>query len=137
MYPHGISQKIKRDVKDIMEKVKKMDLKEYRAMAAASQKKDTSSEKLQRTASKASKRQTAVEALNRLLRIEVVNASTIRLLSSPAYKTFMAERVMTKLVSKSSESIASNFNKVFFNSQFSRRAIANFYWGEDNRYHVV
>ena len=126
-------QKMKKDVKSVLEKVKKLESQEFRDAVASTSKFESSGEKLKRSAAKASQRQSAVEALNRLLRIEVIHASTIRMLSSPAYKCYMSEKIMTKLVSKTSDSITSNFNKVFFNSQYSRRAIANFYWGDDNR----
>ena len=118
-----------------MEKIKKLESREIRSgRPSTSAAAETSHEKMKRTAEKASNRQFAVEAVNRLLRIEVVNLSTIRMLSAPAYKCFMAEKIMTKIVSRTTDNIASNFNKVFFNSQFSRRAIANMYWGDDNRY---
>ena len=89
------------------------------------------------SAERAGKRQTAVESLRKLLRIEIINASTITLLTSPAYKAYMAERIMTKLVTKKSESVAAMFNRAFFMQQFTRRAIASMYWGDDNRYDFV
>ena len=124
---------MKDSVMTIDQKMRKLDTQEYRNMAsaftAAREKDEVRNESVER----AGKRQSAVDSLRKLLRIEVINASTITLLTSPAYKAYMAERIMTKLVTRKSETIAAMFNKAFFLQQFTRRAVAAMYWGEDNR----
>ena len=113
--------------------MKKVDNRDYQMMASAYTAAKDRDEVRNESADRAGKRQTAVESLRRLLRIEVINSSTIMLFTSPAYKAYMAERIMTKLVTKKSESVAAMFNRSFFMQQFTRRAIASMYWGDDNR----
>ena len=84
-------------------------------------------------AAKESNRQFKLGALKKLLKIEVINSDTQRLLKSTAYQAYIAEKVMFKIVSSTTENVAASFNKIFLHTQFSRRFIAYLYWGDDNR----
>ncbi len=84
-------------------------------------------------AERASKRQTRLVSLKKLLKIEVINKHSLKLLKSPAYQAYIAEKVMFRMGSTTTENVAANFNNYFFYTQFSKRLIANVYWGSDRR----
>lgn len=110
-----------------------MERREITAAKLASGAARGSDTKLQVAAKVAQQRHRALEALNRLLKIEVISASTIRLLSSPAYKCFMAEKILSNMMSRGSGHVAAKFNSAFFSMQFSKKLISHMYSGNDAR----
>ncbi len=85
-------------------------------------------------AAKAKGRSTKINSLKQLLKIEVINEEALRLLKSPAYQAYMAEKILFRLSSSTSENVAATFSRIFMTCQFSKRFIAYVYWGDDKRY---
>ena len=120
--------------KDIYNKVKK-NVRSAQPVASTSEKqtmhpKDTS---IAAAAKRATNRQEKLGLLKNLLKIECLNIHALKLLRSPPYKAYLAEKIMYKLAAKSADNVAANFNRIFFLTQFAKRAVANLYWGDDNR----
>ena len=84
-------------------------------------------------AARASKRQTKIGVLKKMLKFDVINEHTIELLKSDAYQAYMAEKILFRLNSSTSENIAASLTTIFLNCQFSKRFIAYCYWGDDKR----
>ena len=84
-------------------------------------------------AAKANKRQTKIQALKQLLKIDAINEHTIELLKSDAYQAYMAEKILFRLSSSTAENVAASLTTIFLNCQFSKRFIAYCYWGDDKR----
>ncbi len=88
---------------------------------------------LTKAAAKETNRQAKLDSLKKILKIEVINDASVRLLKSKAYQSYMAEKILFRVASSTSENVAATFNKVFLSVQFSKRFIAYLYWGDDNR----
>ncbi len=123
-------QSVKKITKDIYREVKDKPRggKATSSAAAAPERSDTSIK-----AERASKRQSRLASLKHLLKIEVINKHSLKLLKSPAYQAYIAEKIMFRMGSTTTENVAANFSNYFFYSQFSKRFIANVYWGSDRR----
>ena len=125
------SQKIKDLTQDIYYEMAQPSRK--RKIEAVAGSSEGSSASLARAARKESSRVTKLEGLKKLLKLEVINEPAMRLLKSKSYQAYMAEKILFRVASSTDENIAATYNKVFLNSQFSRRFIAFLYWGDDNR----
>ena len=86
-----------------------------------------------KAAAKEGDRQQKLQSVKKLLKFEVINDATLRLLKSRAYQAFISEKILFRLTSSTAENIASSYNKIFLGVQFSKRFIAFLYWGDDNR----
>ena len=120
---------MKKLTKDIYKKVKHTRKPEASEMPAPQAKANETIERAER----ASKRQSRLVTLKKLLKIEVINKHSLKLLKHPAYQAYIAEKVMFRMGSTTTENVAANFSNFFFYSQFSNRFIANVYWGSDRR----
>ena len=131
---------------ELLQKMKKLTKRIYGEVSSPTKKfepiptsshskpKATPSDKsFEKAAAKASERHGQLKAVKKLLKIEVVTPATIRLLGSPEYQSFMAEKILFRLVSSTAENVAGSFNKIFMTSQFSKRFISYLYWGDDKR----
>ncbi len=126
----NLAQDIYQEVSEPSRKKMKDAVDRVSARASTSRGSESS---IQKAAAQATDRKVKIDSLKKLLKIEVINDASLRLLKSNAYQAFMTEKIMFRLVSSTSENVAATFNRVFLSVQFSKRFIAFLYWGDDNR----
>ena len=72
----------------------------------------------------------AMNLLDRYLPMDLIDENAVKLLSDESFQGAISQVILSKIdVAVSDSSFPRNFNKAFWNEQFSNRVISYIYWG--------
>ncbi len=72
----------------------------------------------------------AMNLLDRYLPMDLIDENAVKLLSDESFQGAISQVILSKIdVAVSDSSFPRNFNKAFWNEQFSNRVISYMYWG--------